>query len=150
MLGGVAQQRFSYDFIRGSNQGQPGNDPYLQYLDAGTANPAVGGSMVRWSLLSYIGRVNYNFREKYFLTATLRRDGSSKFGANNKYGNFPSASVGWSLTKEGWFDNIKALHSLMLRASWEWWVISQVPVITTFLPLSTTIIMLMVIRLMQH
>jgi len=118
LLAGISQQRFSYDFIRGSNQGQPGNDPYLQYLDAGTANPAVGGSMVRWSLLSYIGRINYNFREKYFLTATLRRDGSSKFGANNKYGNFPSASVGWSLTKEGWFDNVKALNSLMLRASW--------------------------------
>jgi TonB-linked SusC/RagA family outer membrane protein len=118
LLAGISQQRYSYEFIRGSNQGQPGNDPYLQYLDAGTANPAVGGSMVRWSLLSYIGRFNYNYKEKYFLTATIRRDGSSKFGANNKYGNFPSASVGWALSKERFLENVKPVSSMMLRASW--------------------------------
>lgn len=118
LLAGVSQQQYSYDYIKGSNQGQPGNDPYLQYLDAGTANPAVAGTQGRWSLLSYIGRINYNFQQKYFLTVTIRRDGSSKFGANNKYGNFPSASVGWTVTKENFLSDVKHLDNLMLRASW--------------------------------
>lgn len=118
ILAGISAQQYSYDYVRGANQGQPGNGAYLQYLDAGTANPTVAGSMVRWSLLSYIGRVNYNFRQKYFLTGTIRRDGSSKFGENNKYGNFPSASAGWALSKENFLRNAHALNNLMLRASW--------------------------------
>ncbi|MET3877917.1 TonB-dependent receptor [Chitinophaga sp. OAE865] len=118
VLAGISAQQYSYEFIRGSNQGQPGNDSYLQYLDAGTSNPTVGGTLVRWSLLSYLGRLNYNYKQKYFLTATIRRDGSSKFGANNKYGNFPSASVGWALGKENFLSNRGQLSALMLRASW--------------------------------
>ncbi|HWV66659.1 SusC/RagA family TonB-linked outer membrane protein, partial [Chitinophaga sp.] len=58
VLAGISAQQYSYEFIRGSNQGQPGNDSYLQYLDAGTSNPTVGGTLVRWSLLSYLGRLN--------------------------------------------------------------------------------------------
>lgn len=118
ILAGMSAQQYSYEFIRGSNQGQPGNDSYLQYLDAGTSNPTVGGTLVRWSLLSYLGRLNYNYKQKYFLTATIRRDGSSKFGANNKYGNFPSASLGWALGKENFLSNKGQLSALMLRASW--------------------------------
>lgn len=92
LLGGISMERFTYNYIHGSNQGQPGNDPYLQYLDAGISNVQVGGSQQEWDLLSYIGRLNYNYKDRYYLTATVRRDGSSKFGTNNRFGNFPSAA----------------------------------------------------------
>lgn len=118
ILAGMSAERFTYNYINASNQGQPGNDPYLQYLDAGISNQQVGGSQQQWGLLSYMGRLNYNFRGTYFLTATLRRDGSSKFGSNNKYGNFPSASLGWNITNESFFPKNNKLTYLKVRGSW--------------------------------
>ncbi|WP_316825955.1 MULTISPECIES: TonB-dependent receptor [Pedobacter] len=118
LLGGISAQQFTYNYLNGSNQGQPGNDPYLQYLDGGISNQVVGGSQQRWDLLSYLSRLNYNYSGKYFLTATFRRDGSSKFGANNKYGNFPSGSVGWLLTNESFFPKNNVLGYLKLRGGW--------------------------------
>lgn len=71
------------------------------------------------SLLSYLGRVNYDFKEKYLLTLTLRADGSSVFGANNKWGQFPSAALGWNLMKEPFMANLNHfLSDLKLRASY--------------------------------
>jgi TonB-linked SusC/RagA family outer membrane protein len=118
ILVGISQEQYTYDFVTGANQGQPGNAAYLQYLDAGTSNPTVGGSQAQWRLLSYIGRINYNYKEKYFLTANIRRDGSSKFGENNKYGNFPSASIGWVPTQESFWLVPQWLDYLKLRGSW--------------------------------
>ena len=117
-LAGISAQQFTYNFLNGANQGQPGNDPYLQYLDAGISNQVVGGSQQRWDLLSYISRLNYNYRGTYFLTATFRRDGSSKFGQNNKYGNFPSGSLGWLVTNESFFPKGKTLNYLKFRGGW--------------------------------
>ncbi|MGN8070139.1 TonB-dependent receptor [Mucilaginibacter sp. 22184] len=117
-LAGVSEERFTYNNVYGQNQGQPGNDPFLQYLDAGISNPVTGGSQQQWDLLSYIGRINYNYQNKYYLTATLRRDGSSKFGANNQFGNFPSIALGWNLTNESFFPKNNALSYLKLRGSW--------------------------------
>jgi TonB-linked SusC/RagA family outer membrane protein len=118
VLAGVSMARFTYNYVHGYNQGQPGNDPYLQYLDAGISNQQVGGSQQQWDLLSYIGRLNYNYKGTYYLTATIRRDGSSKFGTNNRYGNFPSAAVGWNLTNESFFPKNNTLTYLKLRGSW--------------------------------
>jgi len=71
------------------------------------------------TLFSYFGRVNYNFLDKYFLAASLRRDGSSRFGANNKFATFPSASVGWLMSKDIAFQEFfPSLNYLKLRASW--------------------------------
>jgi len=71
------------------------------------------------SLLSYLGRINYGFREKYLLTLTLRADGSSVFGANNKWGQFPSVAVGWNLMKEPFMANVKnVINDLKLRGSY--------------------------------
>ena len=67
---------------------------------------------------SFFGRLNYNFKEKYLITGTLRRDGSSKFGANNKFGNFPSVSAGWVVTEENFVRPNSVLNFLKLRASW--------------------------------
>lgn len=118
ILAGVSEERFTYNNVYGQNQGQPGNDPFLQYLDAGISNPVTGGSQQQWDLLSYIGRINYNYKNKYYLTATLRRDGSSKFGANNQFGNFPSVALGWNLTNESFFPKSNTLSYLKLRGSW--------------------------------
>lgn len=118
VLGGISLERFTYNYLNGSNQDQPGNDPYLQYLDAGITNFRSGGSQQQWSLLSYMARLNYNYQSKYFLTVTVRRDGSSKFGPNNRYGNFPSASLGWNLTNESFFPKSTTLSYLKFRGSW--------------------------------
>ena len=88
----------------------------VQTLNAGTVN---GGYSTKseWSLISYIGRVNYNFDEKYFLSASLRRDGSSRFGANNKWGYFPAVSGAWLLSAEDFY-HLPVLSETKLRASY--------------------------------
>jgi TonB-linked SusC/RagA family outer membrane protein len=105
------------DGFSGSLQGFPSDA--LQEFDAGgVVNPAVSGGGNEVSLQSYFGRVNYNFDEKYLFEANIRRDGSSRFGANNRYGNFPSFSAGWNVDREGFMKNIKFISSLKLRGSW--------------------------------
>lgn len=69
-------------------------------------------------LVSYLGRVNYSFQNKYLFTASYRRDGSSVFGVNNKWGNFPSASVAWRLTEEPFLKNQHVFSNLKLRGGW--------------------------------
>ena len=71
-----------------------------------------------FSLLSYIGRLNYNFDSKYLLSIAFRRDGSSKFGSNTKYGNFPSVSAGWIVSDENFMKNSKNISFLKIRASY--------------------------------
>jgi len=70
-----------------------------------------------YSLISYLGRVNYVYDNRYLVTATLRSDGSSRFGSKNKWGTFPSASVGWRISQEGFMQDIKTITDLKLRAS---------------------------------
>ena len=80
---------------------------------------AWGGPYVEHTLSSYFGRVSYNYDERYMLQATIRRDGSSRFGANNKYGTFPSFSVGWNVTNERFMQKTRSwLTNLKIRASW--------------------------------
>ena len=69
-------------------------------------------------LQSFFGRLNYNYDDRFLVTASLRADGSTRFGANNKYGYFPSFAAGWNLTKESFLKNVSAIRSLKLRASW--------------------------------
>ncbi|TDH21278.1 TonB-dependent receptor [Segetibacter sp. 3557_3] len=101
-----------------SNQVDATNFPNnsVQTLNAGTVN---GGNSFRseWSLVSLLGRINYNFSDKYFLTASLRRDGSSRFGANNKWGYFPAVSGAWLVTAEDFFA-VPAVSELKVRASY--------------------------------
>lgn len=72
----------------------------------------------RNELQSWFGRLNYGFQDKYLLTATLRADGSSKFGENNRYGVFPSVAAGWNISKENFLSNIDMVSNLKLRGSW--------------------------------
>ncbi|MCW3110418.1 MAG: TonB-dependent receptor plug, partial [Segetibacter sp.] len=75
-------------------------------------------SKSQWSMASLISRVKYDFNEKYFVTATFRRDGSSRFGTNAKWGSFPSAAIGWRVSQEGFMQGLKAISDLKLRASY--------------------------------
>ena len=84
----------------------------------GTINQSISGDKQEWALISYIGRVNYSFADKYLLTASIRRDGSSRFSPGNKWGVFPSVSVGWRLSEESFMAGINSLSDLKLRASW--------------------------------
>jgi TonB-linked SusC/RagA family outer membrane protein len=77
-----------------------------------------GGSVTENGIISYLGRFNYNFKEKYFIQASVRRDGISKLGQQTRWNNFPGASVGWTVSKENFMSKIKAVSDLKLRASY--------------------------------
>jgi TonB-linked SusC/RagA family outer membrane protein len=83
---------------------------------SGSSN--VGSGYSEWALLSYLGRVNYAYKDKYLVSGSIRRDGSSKFQGSNKYSTFPSAAVGWRVTEESFMQNQNVFHNLKLRASW--------------------------------
>ncbi len=81
-------------------------------------NTSINDDMNEWAMISYLGRFLYSYQDKYLLTVSLRRDGSSRFGSNKRWGNFPSFSVGWKFTKEKFMSNIGWLSSGKLRFSW--------------------------------
>lgn len=83
-----------------------------------SASSQVGSGYGEWSLLSLLGRVNYAFADKYLLSASVRRDGSSKFQGKNKYSVFPSAAVGWKLSEENFMKPLTVVNNAKLRASW--------------------------------
>ncbi len=85
-------------------------------LNAGTGNTNVTGGSTGNRLFSQFGRVDYNYADKYLAAVTVRRDGSSRFGANNQYGVFPAASIGWKIDKEGFMKNNTVFSELKLRA----------------------------------
>ena len=91
---------------------------YFTKSAAGTVLSTVKASDYRHVLLSYYGRVNYSFDGKYLLTATVRRDASSRFSKDNRWGTFPSVALGWTLTQEPWLKDSKAVSNLKLRASY--------------------------------
>ena len=114
LLGYTAQkERADNNEINGTNF------PNDQVQTLNAAGQITGGNSyaAQWSLLSYLGRVNYNFHDRYFLTASLRRDGSSRFGADNKWGYFPSVSGAWLISGEPFF-HAPAVSELKLRASY--------------------------------
>lgn len=92
-------------------------DLLIDNINGGTVN-AGGESIIVHNMLSYLGRINYVFNDKYLITATIRRDGSSRFGADNRWGTFPSASVGWRMSEEAFLKNVKFISDLKLRASY--------------------------------
>ncbi|MDQ6477240.1 TonB-dependent receptor [Dyadobacter sp. LHD-138] len=76
------------------------------------------GTGSQYTLASYLARVNYAFKDRYMLSASIRRDGSSNFGPSHKWGNFPSVSAGWNIAQETFMKNVTPVNSLKLRASW--------------------------------
>lgn len=87
-------------------------------MDNGQKMHAIGGNEAEWSLMSYMARLNYDYDNKYLFTATVRRDGSSRFGRNHRWGTFPSMSVAWRISEEPWFKKTDVLSDLKLRAGY--------------------------------
>ncbi|WP_259204554.1 SusC/RagA family TonB-linked outer membrane protein [Salinibacter ruber] len=117
-VGGTTIETNYYRFINATTQGQPGNDPSLRYLGAGPEVVNIGGSLAESNLLSFFGRLNYNFSDRYLLTAVARYDGSSRFGANNRFAFFPSVSAAWRISEEPFFPDNELVTNLKLRAGW--------------------------------
>jgi len=120
LLAGHSYQQFNDANRTFSNRGFANNDIEPKYQDqtSSTVYPtSVGSTAVKNELQSFFGRLNYGFKNKYLLTATLRADGSSKFGENNKYGLFPSVGFGWNISNEDFMAN-SFFNNLKLRTSW--------------------------------
>ncbi len=117
VLGGVNQESFRINFFRAARLEIPSNS--LPALSTGNPETATNtGGAEEWALRSFFGRVNYAFDDKYLFEFNVRRDGSSRFGANNRWANFPSFSAGWILSKENFLADSKIIDFLKLRISW--------------------------------
>ncbi len=93
-------------------------NPDYMWPNAGVGEAEAYGSGEGYTLVSYFGKVNYNFADRYLLSLTMRYDGSSRFGKNNRYGTFPSVSAGWRINEEKFMEGLNWLDNLKLRASW--------------------------------
>ncbi len=116
-IAGYSQEQDKYKSLSGSNTNLPSN--ILQSLNGGIGDQSSGGSLLESSLRSAFARANYSYDGKYLLAASVRRDGSSRFSEQNKYGTFYSFSGGWRVSRENFFaKNIKSISDLKLRASY--------------------------------
>lgn len=118
ILVGASQEYSRYNTFSATRQGFLNNS--LSEIDAGPAlGQSTSGSANDWALQSVFGRINYAFADKYLLEANLRADGSSRFAAGHRWGTFPSASAGWVISKEGFFNALRNSVSLLkLRGFW--------------------------------
>lgn len=115
LLAGQSAQEWTYRWLSGNASDFVSNE--LRNLQDGVFRNAAG-SQVTQSIASYFARVNYQLFNKYILTGTIRRDGSSNFGPNNKFGTFPSASLAWRVSNEPFLSKIKWLDDFKVRGSW--------------------------------
>ncbi|WP_025006801.1 SusC/RagA family TonB-linked outer membrane protein, partial [Marinilabilia salmonicolor] len=120
LLGGYSWHEYVYD---GFNAG--GSDPssdYIKYNNLGSMldinRTHVGSYKGMWRLIGFFGRAQYNYQNKYYLSGSIRRDGSTKFGENNKWGVFPTVAAGWTISREEFMSSVDWLSNLKLRASY--------------------------------
>lgn len=118
-LAGMSARKFNYENLYGFNAKVPVDDPRHVYLNlaADTVWVATGGAN-HAALLSQFGRVMYDYQSRYAVTASVRRDGSSRFGSNNRFGVFPALGFSWIVSEEGFFPSVNNLDIVKLRASW--------------------------------
>ncbi|MEZ4776540.1 MAG: TonB-dependent receptor [Bacteroidia bacterium] len=114
ILAVAERQDSKFQSLNSSGQRPDNNIMVLQ----GISNPSTNSSISENTLFSYIGRLNYNFAEKYLVSASVRRDGSSKFAPGKKWGTFPAVSLGWRISEEAFMDAVPAISELKLRGSW--------------------------------
>ena len=119
VLVGTSAQEFAGFTVSGSKQDLSIPDFDHAIIDNGKdGTQKAYGSRSEYALNSYMARVNYSFADKYLLSAIVRRDGSTNFGENNRWGTFPSFSAGWILTNEAFLKSANWLNFLKLRAGW--------------------------------
>lgn len=115
LLGGFSSQKHDNDYMYGEARGFPNDN--VQTLNAGNMYQLTSTKSA-YSMISYFGRANYTYNNRYLFTATVRTDGSSRFGENKKWGVFPSASAAWRVSQEDFMSGISAISDLKLRASY--------------------------------
>ncbi|MCI2081575.1 MAG: TonB-dependent receptor [Bacteroidales bacterium] len=113
VMGGTSAQNNIYDYISAEKSGFLFDS--VSQLGNGSTIKSADGNKSEWALMSLMARANYSYADRYFLTATIRRDGSSRFGENHKYGIFPSFSAAWRISKEPWFPKSETVDDLKLR-----------------------------------
>ncbi|PKD44863.1 SusC/RagA family TonB-linked outer membrane protein [Rhodohalobacter barkolensis] len=120
LLGGISAQKVQFEDLFGAKSNLLMQSPSNAWLNVASDEESMRASGGAYSerLLSYFGRVDYNFSDRYLLTTVLRVDGSSKFGSNNRYAVFPSISLGWIMSNESFMDDYDSINLLKLRASW--------------------------------
>jgi TonB-dependent starch-binding outer membrane protein SusC len=117
LLAMYSQEESNYEYLNGQRFGTPNNQ--IRYLNAGQLeNQNVYNGATDWSFASYIGRIDYNYKGKYYAQVSVRRDGSSRFVGSNRWGVFPSASAGWRISKENFFEPLaRIVNDLKIRGS---------------------------------
>ena len=115
---GVTQQEYTFESVTAGSSNFVSDDLAYNNLSAGSIVTPPTSDYSKWALLSYLARLNYNYDERYFFTTSLRADGSSKFGKNNKWGYFPSAGISWRINNERFFNKDGWVSDLKLRASY--------------------------------
>jgi len=119
ITGGYSFQGFTTEGFNASAQGFVSDVFSYNNLGAGTSNTFSLGSFKQKSrLISFFGRLNYDYQGRYIVSASLRRDGSSRFGADQKWGIFPAVTLGWRLSDEGFMQGIETINDLKLRVGW--------------------------------
>jgi len=122
MVAGYTMQQLRSRIFTVAGENIISEEENLWYINGNNINPNSVFNGVdpnqNYSLLSYLFRANYTYKNRYLFTATFRRDGSSKFIAKNRWGNFPSLAAGWNIAEEAFMDRFKAINTLKLRASW--------------------------------
>lgn len=111
-------QRDNYETFRVDVQGVPAETQQFYSLGTASSILATPSSLTQWTINSYLARINYDYNDKYLLTLTLRRDGSSRFGENTKYGNFPGIAVGWNISNEPFLKSATWVDMMKIRAGW--------------------------------
>jgi TonB-linked SusC/RagA family outer membrane protein len=115
-VAGYTAQQERYDGYSFGATNYPDN--LIQTINASTLLNGAGAGIEKWALISYLARVNYTFKDKYLFTATVRSDGSSRFGSNYRYGTFPSAAFAWRASQEDILKNVSWLSDLKIRTSY--------------------------------
>ena len=115
VLAGLEYNKYYRYYLTSSGNTFPSNK--LSTLDNAATIDDGGSRKTEWSLMSYFGMISYNFSQKYFADASLRRDGSSRFGINNRYGTFWAVGAGWNLHEENFLKSVSLISRLQLRAS---------------------------------
>ena len=118
VMAGYTMEKFQYYNLYGTSYNIPSNVETMRYVSAGTTDDDASGYNSYTSLISYLGRVMYNYAEKYYLTASIRVDGSSKFSEGNKYATFPAVSAAWRISGEEFMKKQNVVNDLKLRLGW--------------------------------
>ncbi|WP_300701569.1 TonB-dependent receptor [Bacteroides sp.] len=120
VLAGSSYENYRMDKINATAKNMLSNDffSFNYYNTSEATNTVLGDYIGTWAMMSYFGRINYNYKEKYLLEANVRYDGSSRLAPDKRWRAFPSVSAAWRVSEEEWFKDIKWLSSLKLRASW--------------------------------